>query len=106
MVVGTPYYISPELAQGAKKVDVRSDLYSLGATFYKMVTGQVPFDGNSATSVLVKHLSAQPLPPQKIRSEIPRELSKGILKLLAKRPEDRFPSPKALIQYLKKVPLA
>ncbi|RME74609.1 MAG: serine/threonine protein kinase [Planctomycetota bacterium] len=106
MVVGTPYYISPELAKGKKEIDIRSDLYSLGATFYKMITGKVPFDGDSATSVLLQHLSVEPIPPHEIRREIPPHISNGILKLMSKSPEHRFTTPRDLILYLKKAPLS
>src|SRR6476619_6118139 len=88
-IVGTAQYLSPEQARGAP-VDARSDLYSLGIVLYEMLTGKVPFSGDSAIEIAMKHLNDAPKPPSKIRPEIPEELDQGVLRALAKNPEDRY----------------
>jgi serine/threonine protein kinase len=93
MVCGTPYYLSPEQAR-ALPIDGRSDIYSLGAMFYEMVTGKVPFDGTSLIDVLASHLSKKVVPPceRAPGAAIDPCTNDAILKCLAKRPEDRFQS--------------
>ncbi|WP_096084838.1 serine/threonine-protein kinase [Agaribacterium haliotis] len=93
--IGTPHYMSPEQAKGAD-VDGRSDLYSLGVVFYLMLTGQVPYDGESAVEIGIKHITAA-LP------ELPyelRELQPILDGLLAKKPEQRFQTGQALLDEL------
>ncbi len=87
-VVGSPYYMSPEQAEG-KSVDSRSDVYSMGAMLYQMLTGKVPFDGNNVRSVLHQHVSSEPRPPHLIRTGIPEELGSLIMVMLAKDPDER-----------------
>ena len=88
--MGTPYYISPEQATDAKEVDHRTDIYSLGCTFYRLFCGKVPFKGNSSIETVSKHLS-EPVPdPLKENSEIPPKVAKVIQKMMAKKPEERF----------------
>jgi serine/threonine-protein kinase len=97
--LGTPFYLSPELARGEQDIDVRSDIYSLGATLYEMVTGRPPFEGPPVV-VMSKHLSEQIPSP----SDIDRTLSNGIClviqKMMAKRREDRFQTPRELLRDL------
>ena len=88
-VVGTPYFISPEQARG-RKADARSDLYALGVTLYYMVTGRVPFTGQTALAVLNKHIHETPISPTHLNAKIPETLNDIILKLMSKRPEDRY----------------
>lgn len=103
MAIGTPFYISPELARGVRDVDVRSDLYSLGATVYHIVTGQVPYESENSVQVMMAHIK-EPLP--RCRDKRP-ELSAGIealiMKLMAKKPEDRYQSCTEVLQAIERV---
>jgi len=94
-VMGTATYFSPEQAQGLP-VDPRSDLYSLGVVLYEMVTGRPPFSGDTPLAIAYKHVQDQPAPPSTIVPEVPRGLEAIIMKLLQKRPDDRYPSAEAL----------
>ncbi len=89
-IYGTPYYMSPEQFVTPEKVDIRSDLYSLGATVYHMVTGQLPFDTNSLQKILYMHLYEKPLTPYSILNKTGVELSNIIMKLMEKDPERRY----------------
>jgi eukaryotic-like serine/threonine-protein kinase len=90
-IVGTAQYLSPEQARGSN-VDQRSDVYSLGIVLYELLTGTVPFTGDTPVEIAMKHLSALPEPPSSRRSEIPRDLDLIVLRALAKDPEDRYQS--------------
>jgi beta-lactam-binding protein with PASTA domain/predicted Ser/Thr protein kinase len=90
-IVGTAQYLSPEQARGSN-VDQRSDVYSLGIVLYELLTGTVPFNGDTPVEIAMKHLSALPEPPSARRSEIPRDLDLIVLRALAKDPEDRYQS--------------
>jgi len=94
-VMGTATYFSPEQAQGLS-VDPRSDLYSLGVVLYEMVTGRTPFSGDTPLAIAYKHVQDQPAPPSTVVPEIPRGLEAIIMKLLQKRPDDRYPTAEAL----------
>ncbi len=90
--MGTPYYISPEQATDAKAVDHKSDIYSLGCTFYRLFCGKVPFKGNSSFETVSKHLS-EPIPdPLKENPELPVAVARVIQRMMAKKPEERFKS--------------
>lgn len=98
--IGTPAYMAPEQARDAASVDVRADIYALGATFYHLVTGRPPFDGQT-TDILIRQHAQQPLtPPEQIAKRLPKPLSIMIQKMLAKRPEDRYPDMGAVIEAL------
>ncbi len=90
-LVGTPAYMSPEQA-GSRPVDARSDQYSLGVLAYEMVTGRVPFQGESPTAVMVQHLQDPPPEPRTFNPAVPEAVQAVILRSLAKDPEARFPS--------------
>jgi beta-lactam-binding protein with PASTA domain len=90
-IIGTAQYLSPEQARGAP-VDESSDLYSTGIVLYELVTGQVPFTGETAVEIAMKHLSHVPEPPSSIRPEIPHDLDLVVLRALAKDPADRYRS--------------
>ena len=88
MLVGTVAYLPPEQALG-RAVDPRSDLYSLGAMLYELLTGDPPFPGEDAVAIIGQHLNAKPVPPSRHRPEIPQALDRVVLELLAKSPEER-----------------
>ncbi len=103
MSVGTPHYISPEQARGEPNVDTRSDLYSLGATLYHMVTGEVPFTGATAAVVMTKHVTDPPVPPRQKNPVLSEGINAVVLKMLAKRRDDRYPTPAALAEDLERL---
>ena len=90
-VLGTASYISPEQAQG-KPVSFESDLYSLGTVLYELITGKPPFSGDSPIATATKHLTDKPEKLTIYRKDIPKGLENAVLKLLEKRPYDRFKS--------------
>jgi eukaryotic-like serine/threonine-protein kinase len=90
-IVGTAQYLSPEQARG-KPVDQRSDLYSLGIVLYELLTGKVPFTGDAAVEIAMKHLNAVPDPPSKLRPEISHDLDAVVMRALAKDPDQRYSS--------------
>jgi beta-lactam-binding protein with PASTA domain/predicted Ser/Thr protein kinase len=90
-VMGTATYFAPEQAQGLR-LDPRSDLYSLGVVLYEMVTGRPPFTGESPVAIAYKHVQEQPAPPRHVNTNVPVPLEAIILKLLAKNPQQRYPS--------------
>jgi serine/threonine-protein kinase len=96
-ILGTPAYMSPEQATG-DTIDARSDLYSLGVVLYEMLAGQVPFRGDSPTAVMMKHLSEPPPPPRAHNANIPEAVEAVVLRALAKKPGERFPTAGALAQ--------
>jgi serine/threonine protein kinase len=100
ITMGTPLYMSPEQVEG-RRVDHRSDLYSLGVTAYHMLAGRPPFDGNTALNVAVQHLQTEPTPLATHRSDLPEEFCAIVHKLLAKQPDDRFQSASELLGELR-----
>jgi serine/threonine-protein kinase len=96
VAVGTPYYISPEQAQGLDTIDGRADIYSLGATLYHLLVGDVPFRASSPAAVLVKHFSEPLLPPSLANPSVSAEVSRLVEITMAKAPRDRFASAKDL----------
>jgi beta-lactam-binding protein with PASTA domain len=88
-IIGTAQYLSPEQARGAP-VDESSDLYSTGVVLYELLTGTVPFTGETPVETAMKHLSAPPQPPSELRHEIPDDLDLVVLRALAKEPADRY----------------
>ena len=102
MTLGTPLYMSPEQVQG-KPVDHRSDLYSFGVTGYHLLAGNPPYAGLNAFDVAVQHVQATPEPLEQIRPDLPGELCAIVMKLMAKRPEDRYASAKDVLRDLARV---
>jgi serine/threonine-protein kinase len=100
---GTPYYISPEQIVGKKNVDLRCDIYSLGATLYHMVTGKVPFDGETAKEVMVKHCREPLTPPDRHNLDLSFGLVKVIQKMMAKNRHKRYQTIAAVIDDLRSI---
>jgi serine/threonine protein kinase len=96
IVMGTPDFLSPEQARNLDTVDVRSDLYSLGCTFYYLLTGTVPFPGGNTLEKLIRHSTEEPVAVEEHRPEVPRPVGDIVRRLMAKRPEDRFQVPAEL----------
>jgi len=96
-VLGTADYIAPEQALDSHIADIRSDLYSLGATFYRLVTGRTPFGGSWVRQKLMAHQLWDPEPLHTVRPDVPEELSAIVAKMMAKKPEDRYQTPMEVI---------
>jgi serine/threonine-protein kinase len=90
--VGTPNYMSPEQIRSPSDLDLRTDIYSLGATFYHLVTGQPPFIGKTPMEVISQHLSSPLVPPLKLRPDLPPPVSSVICKMMAKLADERYQS--------------
>jgi serine/threonine-protein kinase len=105
MTLGTPLYMSPEQAAG-RPVDVRSDLYSLGATAYHLLAGQPPFTAATSLALALAHQREQPLPLAAFRPELPAGLGRIVEQLLAKSPDARCGSPVELLRAVEAVEMA
>jgi hypothetical protein len=100
-IVGTPLYMSPEQALGRHDVDARADVYGMGVVLFHMLTGAPPFTGEDSQEIVSRHLS-DPVPVETLSHDrIPPWLSRIVLRCLAKRPEDRYPSALALLEALR-----
>lgn len=102
VMIGTPEYMSPEQVE-SKEIDFRSDIYSLGVILYEMVTGKMPFEGDTPLSIAMKHKSESPRDPKKLKTQIPDDLNQLILKCLAKGKESRYQSTQELYSELERV---
>jgi len=103
IMMGTPHYVSPEQARGDKDVDIRSDIYSLGATLYHFVTGETPFQGSSAAVVMTKHLTEELPWPADVNPLVSENVCRLIEKMMAKEREYRYADPAELITDLELV---
>jgi len=92
-VMGTPDYLSPEQSRDLHAVDIRSDLYSLGCTFYYLLTGNVPFEGGTSLEKLIRHSAEDATPVEHYRPDIPTAVAEIVRRLMAKNPADRFQTP-------------
>ena len=98
--IGTPAYMSPEQAQGAKDLDIRSDIFSLGATFYCLVTGTAPYQADSIWAIVAKMIN-EPVPdPRVLRPDLSDGAFAVIMRAMARKPEERYPSPRLMRQVL------
>lgn len=100
-VMGSVHYTSPEQARGGYS-DAKSDIYSLGITMYEMITGELPFDGDSTVSIALKHLQEDITPPSELIPDIPYSLERIILKCTQKSPDRRYASVSLLVRDLKR----
>lgn len=98
--IGTVYYISPEQARN-KKVDCRSDIYSLGCMLYEMVTGERPFKADTPVAIALKQINEQPVPPSQINPKIPLGLEQIILCAMQKNPADRYQSASQMLRHIR-----
>lgn len=102
VTMGTPLYMSPEQVE-RRPVDVRTDIYSFGVTSYHMFAGHPPFRGTSPIDVAYHHVHSTPQPLGEIRPDLPAELCAIIHKMMAKRPEDRFQSPREIVREINRL---
>ncbi len=103
MVLGSVHYFSPEQARGTR-VDNQSDLYSLGIVLYEMLTGKVPFRGDTPISIALKQIQDQPIPPRQINPDVSVGLERIVLTLLAKQPTERYQSAEHVVNAMQKLP--
>lgn len=101
-IMGSAHYLSPEQAKGGF-IDYRTDLYSLGVVLYEMVTGELPFEADTAVTIALKHLQEQVVPPKNINTKIPDSLNKFILKCMEKEPNKRYQTAQDVIRDLEKI---
>ncbi len=99
VTLGTPLYMSPEQVRG-EKLDPRTDMYSFGVTCYHMLAGDAPFRGSHALDVALKHVNATPAPLASVRPDLPAELCAVVHKMMARKPEERFQTPRELLRDL------
>src|SRR5262249_60954173 len=95
-ILGTPLFMSPEQARGGRELDQRSDIYSLGAVAYYLLTGRPPFDGEGGIGVMIAHARDPVPPPSRIRPGIPADLERVVLLCLAKDAAERYPDAASL----------
>jgi serine/threonine-protein kinase len=104
-ITGSPLFMSPEQASGSENIDARSDIYSLGAVMYLMLTGQAPFMFDHPIKVMIAHASHEVTPPRQLNSDIPEELEEIVLRCLEKDPDHRYQSAVELQRALREVSL-
>ena len=91
-ISGTPLFMAPEQTIGDRSLNAQADIYALGAVMYHALTGQPPFTGENAFEIMMAHSRDPVVPPRQINPDIPEDLEQVIMRCLAKKPEDRFPS--------------
>jgi serine/threonine protein kinase len=101
--MGTAYYIPPEQAESGRSADIRSDLYSVAAVLFEMLSGHPPYEGDTAVDIVVKHMNDKVPSICTIRPELPRELDQFMQKAMAKLPADRYTTPREFINALEKL---
>src|SRR5579871_4347540 len=99
-VLGTADYVSPEQTRDSRNIDVRADIYGMGATFYYVLTGQPPFPEVTVAEKLIAHQTKKPRSVRELRSEVPAGIAKIVEKMLAKDPKDRFQVPQEIVDAL------
>src|SRR5579884_3984197 len=101
--MGTAYYISPEQAESGRSADIRSDLYSVAAILFEMLTGRPPFEGETAVDIVVKHMHEKVPSICRLRSDLPAEMDAFLQKAMAKSPADRYSTPQEFISALEQL---
>lgn len=101
-IMGSAHYLSPEQAKGTF-IDLRSDMYSLGIVLYEMVTGKLPFEGESPVTIALKHIQEEPISPKEVNSSIPESINQLINKAISKDPINRYQNSRELIVDLQKI---
>ena len=99
-ISGTPMYMAPEQAMGDRALDARADIYALGAMLYFALTGRPPFTGDKAFAVMMAHTRDPVVPPSQVHPGVPEDLERVVLRCLAKKPDDRYSTVKALSEAL------
>ncbi len=99
-VMGTPDFVSPEQTRDLHEVDIRADLYSLGCTFFYLLTGKVPFPGGTSMDKIIRHNSEIAAPIEEFRSDVPKSVANIVRKLMAKNPDERYQTPDELMDTL------
>ena len=92
-LLGTPDYLAPEQARDARRVDVRADIYSLGCTLYHILAGQTPFPDDNLVRQCLRHATQQPRPLSEFNPQVPDGLSRVVMTMLAKQPDQRYQTP-------------
>ena len=103
IMIGTPAYLSPEQIENPKDVDIRSDIYSLGATLYEMLTGATPYAGKNTYDILQKMISESVVDPRKKNPHISAATARIVMKMLQKNPAKRYQSPQAILDVLNSI---
>jgi len=102
--LGTPHYMAPEQVRGeAASLDIRTDLYSLGATLFHLVTGQPPYEGGTGPVVMAKHLHEPAPQAHKVNPKVSEATSRMIQRLMQKKKEDRFQTPTDVVRHIEKI---
>jgi formylglycine-generating enzyme required for sulfatase activity/tRNA A-37 threonylcarbamoyl transferase component Bud32 len=99
-VMGTPAFLAPEQSVDAHRADIRADIYSLGCTFYFMLSGQPPFPGSTFVELLTRHQTQEPTAIEKLRPDVPPEVAAIVRRMMAKVPADRYQTPAEVVQAL------
>jgi serine/threonine-protein kinase len=102
MMLGTPFYISPEQAQGVRDLTPSTDIYSLGIILYELVTGSVPFVADSTYAIIHGHIYQAPKPPSQINPDLNDDIDRVFERALAKDPKDRYPTARAMLEDFRK----
>ncbi|NOY81099.1 MAG: protein kinase [Kiritimatiellaeota bacterium] len=100
--VGSPAYMAPEQVEASGKVDIRTDIYALGVTFYELLTGEIPFSGTSMQEMLAKHLVKDIGDPCRVNPQVPKHIGQIVQKMAARRTEDRYQSATELLTALER----